>query len=82
MPVFRSLGVHVGMLPNPLPRDLVTWYTQLAVCLERARELHELAIGRNPDLIGYAIELAEIQQASLTDLVRLVPALLERLSDL
>jgi hypothetical protein len=36
MPVFRALGSNIGLLPSPLPRDLVRWYTRLAVCLERA----------------------------------------------
>jgi hypothetical protein len=82
MPVFRSLGSHVGILPSPLPRDLVSWYTHLAVCLERARDLHELAQGGNADRVGWAVGLAQIQHAGLSDLVRLGPPLVERLEQL
>lgn len=79
MPIFRALGSHVGVLPTPLPRDLVAWYTALAMCLERARELHELRLQRDPESFEYAIELARLQEASLAELVDLAPPLLERL---
>ena len=79
MPIFRALGSHVGVLPTPLPRDLVAWYTGLAMCLERARELHDLRLQRDPDSIGYAMELARLQEASLAELVELAPPLLEKL---
>jgi hypothetical protein len=36
MPVFRALGQNLGVLPRPLPRVLVFWYTTLTICLERA----------------------------------------------
>lgn len=68
------------MLPSPLPRDLVAWYTKLAVCLERARELHELARNRNLDLLAYAAEIPERQRAEFTELVNLAEPLIERLS--
>jgi hypothetical protein len=80
MPVFRGLGVNIGVLPTPLPRDLVSWYTHLAVCLERARELHELALGRNPDHVGYMAEIAERQHAQFAELVSRAVPLLERLA--
>jgi hypothetical protein len=79
MPIFRALGSHVGVLPTPLPRDLVAWYTGLAMCLERARELHELRLQRDPDSFGYAMELARLQEGSLAELVELAPSLLEKL---
>ena len=79
MPIFRALGSHVGVLPTPLPRDLVAWYTGLAMCLERARELHDLRLQRDPDAFGYAVELARHQEASLAELVELAPPLLEKL---
>ena len=69
MPIFRALGSHVGVLPAPLPRDLVAWYTGLAICLERAHELHELALQRDPDSFNYAMELARLEEASLAELV-------------
>ena len=47
MPIFRSLGSHIGHLPAPLPHDLVVWYTALAVALERARALHDLIMRGN-----------------------------------
>jgi hypothetical protein len=82
MPIFRALGSHVGVLPKPLPRDLVAWYTALAMCLERARELHELRVRRDPDSFGYAIELARLQEASIGELLELAPPLLEKLGSL
>jgi hypothetical protein len=80
MTLFRGLGGSVGALPSPLPRDLVTWYTRLAVSLERARELHELALNRHPEFSAYAAEIVELQQAELTDLVNSAKPLLDRLS--
>jgi hypothetical protein len=82
MPVFRSLGSNVGYLPTPLPRDLVSWYTRLAAGLERAHELYELAMQKDPEQMGYAIELAQIQHAAFTELVTASKPLLERLSGL
>lgn len=79
MPIFRALGSHVGVLPTPLPRDLVAWYTGLAICLERARELHELRLQRDPEAFGYAMELSRLQEASLAELVELAPPLLAKL---
>lgn len=82
MPVFRSLGSHVGLLPSPLPRELVSWYTRFAICLERARELHDLERQRDPDTMGYAIELAQIHEANLAELVALAPQLIADLESL
>ena len=79
MPIFRALGSNVGVLPTPLPRDLVVWYTGLAMCLERARELHELRLQHDTDSFDYAMEIARLQEASLAELVELAPPLLERL---
>ena len=44
MPIFHSLGGDIGCLPAPLPHDLVSWYTSLAIGQERARALHDLAV--------------------------------------
>jgi len=79
MPIFRALGSHVGVLPAPLPRDLVAWYTALAMCLERARELHELRLGRDPESFEYAMELVRLEEASLAELVEFARPLIERL---
>ncbi len=82
MPVFRSLGSNIGVLPSPLPRDLVRWYTRLAVCLERAHVLHELALRPNPELMTYAVEVAELHHAAFAELVELAKPLLGQLSKL
>jgi len=82
MPVFRSLGSNVGVLPGPLPRDLVRWYTRLAVCLERAHVLHELALQANPERLTYAVEVAELQHAAFTEPVDLARPLVDRPSKL
>jgi hypothetical protein len=79
-PVFRSLGANMGFLPSPLPRDLVYWYTGLTVCLERARELHELAQRKELDSIIYAIEVAQNQHEAFKELFELAQPLIKRLS--
>ncbi len=80
MPVFRGLGGSVGVLPSPLPRDLVGWYAKLAICLERARELHDLARLRDPDLVHHAAAIVGVQLTEFADLVARAEPLLERLS--
>ena len=80
MPVFRGLGASVGMLPSPLPRDLVGWYARLAICLERTHELHELSLGSRQELGAYILELARLLQTEFTQLVGEAQALLDRLS--
>ena len=82
MLVYRSLGQSVGFLPSPLPRDLVSWYIGLAVCLEREHELHELALQRNPEWLDYAVEVAVLQHDSFNQLVKLATPLLDRLARL
>jgi hypothetical protein len=82
MPVFRSIGATVGYLPTPLPRDVVTWYTSLATTLERAHALHDMAIQRDPRLIGHAHHVARMQQQALIDLIGDAKPLLERLDAL
>jgi hypothetical protein len=82
MPVFRSLGSNIGVLASPLPRDLVRWYTRLAVCLERAHVLHELTVQPNPEHMSYAAEVAELQHAAFSELVELASPLVDRLSTL
>lgn len=82
MPVFHSLGGNVGVLPTPLPRDLVRWYTRLAVSLERAHVLHELALQPTSERMTYAAEVAELQHAAFTELVDLAGPLVDRLADL
>jgi hypothetical protein len=82
MLVYRSLGKNVGLLPVPLPRDLVSWYIALAVCLEREHELHELALQRSPEWLDYAVGVAVLQSDAFTELLKLSVPLLDRLSRL
>jgi hypothetical protein len=82
MLVYRSLGQNVGLLPNPLPRDLVSWYIGLAVCLEREHELHQLALQRNPEWLDYAVDVAVLQNHGFADLLKLATPLLHDLSRL
>lgn len=79
-PVFRSLGHYIGFLPTPLPRDLVAWYTSLAIYLERAHELHELVQTRDRAFIPYALEVAEYQYKGFTELVENSTPLIDQLS--
>jgi hypothetical protein len=81
-PVFRSLGNRVGLLPSPLPCDVVSWYTQFAMCLEWARELHELELRRDPDSLSHANTLARRLEANLSELVEFAAPLVGRLSAL
>lgn len=78
--VYRSLGQQIGYLPNELVRELVAWYISLTVFQERARELHELALRKDPELLGYAIEVALRQHADFSELVRLASPLVAALS--
>ena len=49
------------------------------MCLERARELHELRLGRDPESFEYAMELVRLEEASLAELVEFARPLIERL---
>lgn len=79
--VYRALGQQIGLLPNELVRELVSWYISLAVYQERAHELHELVNRKDPALIDYAVEVALLQHADFSELVRLAAPLLERLGE-
>jgi hypothetical protein len=79
-PVFKGVAGNLGVLPNPLPRDLVSWYARLAICLEWARELHELARNRDPDFIDRTTEIAKLQHAEFTELLRSAEPLVDSLS--
>jgi hypothetical protein len=81
-PVFHSLGHQVGLLPKPLPRDLVAWYMSLAICLESVRELHALAVDDRPEAIEHALKIAEFQYSRFQELVAAAHPLIVRLSQL
>lgn len=68
--VYRSLGQQIGFLPNELVCELVSWYISLTIYQDRAHELHELTIRKDPELLDYAIEVARLQHADFSDLVR------------
>lgn len=72
MLVYRSLGKNVGLLPAPLPRDLVSWWN----------ELHQLALQRNPEWLDYAVQVAVLQNDAFTELLKLATPLLDHLSRL
>ena len=82
MPVFHSLGATIGFLPRPLPHDLVSWYTGLAVCLERARELHELGLCGEPEWLERSLDVATLQRAEFSALLGRASTLVERLGKL
>ena len=82
MPVYRSIGSNIGLLPTPLPRDLVGWYTGLATGLERAYALHELTVRGNPAWADHIRRLREEQETAFVELLAAAPHLLERLSRL
>ncbi len=68
--VFGSLGANIGCLPSDLVSELVSWHISLAIYQERESELYELTSHRSTELMEYAIELAELQHAGYSDLVR------------
>jgi hypothetical protein len=82
MPVFHSLGSNVGALPTPLPRDLVRRYTRLAVSLERAHVLHELALQPNPERPTLRGRSCGTPARRVHQLVELAGPLVDRLADL
>lgn len=77
--VFSSLGVHIGCLPSDLVSDLVSWYISLAIFQERESELHEMTSRKAPELLEYAIELAELQHTGYSRLVQMARPLTARL---
>lgn len=79
MPVFRLLGQNLGVLPRPLPRELIFWYTTLTICLERARDLYELAKSRVVESQQYAIAMAHVQCGEIDRLLVAAPTLIEKL---
>jgi hypothetical protein len=82
MPVFRVLGQHLGVLPRPLPRELIFWYTTLTICLERARDLYELAKSRVLESQQDAIVMARVQCGEIDRLLEAAPRLVEKLERL
>jgi hypothetical protein len=80
--VYRSIGAGIGLLPTPLPRDLVAWYTGFATGLERAHALHDLTASGDPDLNDHAQKLGELQETSFKKLLADAKPLLEQLSQL
>lgn len=82
LPVFRVLGQNLGVLPRPLPRDLIFWYTSFTVCLERARDLYELAKSPAPESTAYAIAMARLQHEEIEQLLDAAPRLIAKLERL
>jgi hypothetical protein len=79
MPVFRVLGQNLGALPRPLPRELISWYTTLTICLERARDLYELAKSQIPGSREYALAMVRVQSEEMEQLVQTAHPLIQRL---
>jgi hypothetical protein len=82
MPVFRVLGQNLGVLPRPLPRELIFWYTTLTICLERGRDLYEIAKSQSPESSEYAIAMAEMQREEIGRLLATSATLIETLEQL
>jgi hypothetical protein len=82
MPVFRVLGQNLGVLPRPLPRELIFWYTTLTICLERARDLYELAKSQVSESQQYAIGMARVQCEEIERLLDTAPPLMQKLERL
>jgi hypothetical protein len=82
MPVFRVLGQSLGLLPRPLPRELVFWYTTMTVCLERARDLYELAKSQTTEPTRTAFAMTQLQRKEIARLLESAPPLIQRLEQL
>ena len=82
MPVFHGLGGNIGILPSPLPRDLVLWYSTLVLCLDGERDLHELAVNHDPDVSASVADLTEAQRLDFSHLLDSSVPLLKGLSRL
>jgi hypothetical protein len=82
MPVFRVLGQNLGVLPRPLPRELIFWYTTLTICLERGRDLYEIAKSQSPESTEYAIAMAQVQREEIGRLLAASPSLIQKLESL
>lgn len=82
MPVFRVLGQNLGVLRRPLPRELIFWYMTLTICLERARDLYELAKSQASESARYAFTLAQVQREELERLLTAAPVLRQKLERL
>jgi hypothetical protein len=82
MPVFHVLGQNLGVLPRPLPRELIFWYTTLTICLERARDLYELAKSQTAQSVPYAVMMAQVQREEIAGLLAAAPELVEKLERL
>jgi hypothetical protein len=80
--VYRSLGASIGLLPAPLPCDLVKWYTAHTICLERARELHDLALSEQQGWKELASEIVAEQKEDIRELLQGGPDLMKRLTSL
>jgi hypothetical protein len=82
MPVFRVLGQNLGVLRRPLPRELIFWYMTLTICLERARDLYELAKSQTSESAQYAILMAQEQRVEIERLLKAAPVLMQKLERL
>jgi hypothetical protein len=82
MPVFRVLGQNLGCLPRPLPRELIFWYMTLTICLERARDLYELAKSQGSESAQYALMMVQVQREETSRLLQGAPVLMEKLERL
>lgn len=78
--MYRALGQQIGFLPNELVCELVSWYISLTVYQDRAHELLELTTRKDPALLDHAIEVARLQHADFSDLVRLAAPLVAGLN--
>jgi hypothetical protein len=81
-PVFRVLGQNLGVLPQPLPRELIFWYMTLTICLERARDLYELAKSPSSQSLQYGSAMALEQREEIQQLLHDAPVLRQKLERL
>jgi hypothetical protein len=82
MPVFRVLGQNLGVLRRPLPRELIFWYMTLTICLERARDLYDLAKSQASESAQYAFVMAQVQREEIQQLLNTAPVLMAKLERL
>jgi hypothetical protein len=78
MPIFRLLGRSLRLLPRPLPRELFSWYTTMTVCLERTRDLYELAKSQTTELTRTAFAMTQLQREEIARLLESAPPLIQQ----
>jgi hypothetical protein len=76
----QGTWVHaLGILPRPLPRELIFWHMTMTICLERARDLYELAKSPTSEASQNALIMAQLQRSEVARLLVAAAPLIQKL---